>query len=230
MAGAGEILAFLNQMFPMWVAAPRPIRWLLAIWGCTSVAIVGWIIVTFKLQPFMELWSAAPRYLKLILMLWVIVTVPIGGWWLVWLSRRQTRTFRIRARRILDDFTQFLNQQIPGHEKNIEAVTIRISAHFPASVGPQGAENRAQIEAACERRREIRNRWQTAQRGIEDLAIEAGLDGVADRAIRKQISEIGKRVAHTLELVRETTRNRCFKTAPAGAFDQAWAVVCPVNS
>lgn len=226
MAGAGEILAFLNQMFPIWVAAPRPIKWLLVIWSCATLAIVTWIIATFKLQPFVELWSAAPNYLKLLLILWVMVAIPIGGWWVVRLSRRQTRTFRIKAQRILDDFMQFLNQQIPEHERNIEAVTIRISAHFPANVGPQGAENRAQIEAACERRREIRNRWQAAQRGIEDLAIEAGLDGVADRAIRKQIDDIGKRVAHTLELVRETTRNRSFKSTPAEAFAQAWVSVC----
>lgn len=220
------MLAFFNQMFPMWVAAPRSIRWLLAIWSCMTLAIVGWITVTFKLQPFMELWAAAPTYLKLILLLWVMVTIPIGGWRLAWLSRRQARTFRIKAQRIVDDFMQFLNQQISEHEKNIEAITRRISAHFPASVGPQGAENRAQLEAVCERRREIRNRWQAAQRGIEDLAIETGLDGIAP-VIKKQMDEIGRQTAHTLELVRETTRNRCFKTTPAEAFNQAWAVVCP---
>lgn len=230
MAGAGAVLALLKQTFPVWAAAPRPIRVLLMICGCTSLVILTWIIVTFRLQPLLLLWSAAPGYLKLILILWAIVTIPIVTWWFVRLSRQQTRIIRIRAQRILDDFVQFLNQQISQHERKIEEITANFRVYFPATVGPQGPEYKAQAEAAYERQQQVQNRWLAAQRGIEDLAMEAGLGRVSDTVITKQLDDIQRQVAHTLELVRETTRNRCFRTTHAGAFDEVWKTVCRESS
>ena len=226
MLSPGDVVAFLNQIFPVWIAAPRPIRWLLIIWGFTTIFIVIWVILTFKLKPLLLLWSVAPTYLKLILMLWLMVTVSVGGWWLAWRGRQQRRIIGIKSQRILDDFRQFLNQQLPQHKESMEAITTKISSHFPTSVGPQGAEIKAQIKAACDRRQEIRNHWQSAQRGIKDLTMEVGLSRVTDPAIIKQIDDIGKDVERVTKLVQETIRDRYFKDESTTRFDEAWATVC----
>lgn len=147
----------------------------------------------------------------------------IGGWWR---RRQQRRNIGIKAQRALDDFSQFLKQQFPQHKEKMEAITTEISSHFPASVGPQGAEIKAQIKAACDRRQEVRNRWKAVQRDIEDLAIEAGLRRVTDPAITKQLDDIGKDVERVLKLVQETIRDRYFKSELAGRFDETWATVC----
>lgn len=107
----------------------------------------------------------------------------------------------------------------------MEAITTEIRSYFPADVGPQGAEVKAQLKAACERRRDILDRWQAAQRDIEALAIDAGLLRVSDSVIVKQLDDIGKCVQHTVELIRETIRDRYFKTTATETFDEAWSAV-----
>lgn len=216
-----DIAAFFNQIFQVWVAAPKSIRWLLIIWGFATVSIVGWIILTFKLKPLLLLWSIAPAYLKLILILWLIVTLPIGGWWLAWLGGRQRRIIRIKGQRVLDDFRHFLDQQLPQHKEDMEAITTEVSSHFPANVGPQGAEIKAQIKAACERQREILNCWQAAQRSIEDLIMGVGANRITDPLITKPLEEIGKQVEHTVKLIRETIHDRYSTVVPTETFGKA---------
>jgi len=125
-----------------------------------------------------------------------------------------------KAQRVLSDFTQFLNQQLPQHEKDSEAITVKISARFPANVGPQGAEYRMQVEAVRERVQKIQDHWKEARRHIEDFFLEAGLSGVPDQVITRQIEHIQQRTESTIELVRQATRNRYVKTTAPAAFEE----------
>lgn len=147
-------------------------------------------------------------------------------WRFVWRGRQQRQIIRIKAQRFLDDFGQFLDQQLPQHREKMEAITIEISSHFPATVGPQGAEIKAQLKAASERQRDILNHWQATQRHIEDLAIDAGLLRVTDSVVVKQLDDMRNRVEHVMEAVREMVRDSYFKTGSIGQFDEAWASVC----
>ena len=47
------------------------------------------------------------------------------------------RTTIVKAQRILNDHTEFLNQQLPQHQKEIEVIKVKMSAQFPAAIsGP----------------------------------------------------------------------------------------------
>jgi len=157
----------------------------------------------------------------------VVLAIPICIKMFAMPYARLRRNRRTKAQSILDDFRLFLDQQLPQCEKEITAIKVKMSAQFPATiVGPQGSENRMQLEAAHERQRAIQDHWKVAQRKIENLFMEAGLEGVADSVITGQLKDVRKQVESVLELVRTKTRNRCFNFAGASAFDAAWAKHC----
>jgi hypothetical protein len=133
MAKIGEVLAILKHLFPLWAAAPRPIRWLLALWGLTTALLFGWVVVTFKLQPLIQLWSVAPSYLKPFLVLWIVIAIPVTAWWFVWSSKQQTRPITVRAQRVLDDFSEYLDKQVLLHKREMEQIAQEIIAATPAS-------------------------------------------------------------------------------------------------
>lgn len=222
----GEILTFLKHLFPLWAAAPRAIKWLLALWGFTTMLLVGWIVVTFKLQPLIQLWLAAPSYLKPLLVLWVAIACPVAGWWLVWLSKQQTRPIIVRAQRILDDFSEYLGQQVPLHKREMEQIAQEIIAATPASItGWSGNFYARQIAAAKKRQREIRNRWKATCREIQDSFMQAGAREESDPLIGPQLKRFADQVQQRQDEIREVCREFCLRGDQSYNFEGAWSSV-----
>lgn len=197
------------------------------IWASVLLVTGVWAVWRFKFQPFERLWSVAPTPVRGCIAILFVLGIPIYIKMFAMPYARLRRNSRTKAQYILDDFRQFLGQQLPQHEKEITAIKVKISAQFPATiVGPQGSENRMQLEAAHERQRAIRDRWKAAQREIENLFMEVGLEGVADSVITGQLNDVRKQVEGVLELVRTKTQDQCFNFAGASDFDAAWAKHC----
>lgn len=226
MARTAEIFTLLKQLFPLWIAAPRPIKWLLALWGSTTAVLVGWIIMTFKLQPLMELWSAAPNYLKPFLVLWVVIAVPVGCWWLTWLSKQQTRPITVRAQRVLDDFSECLDKQVPLHKREMEQIAQEIIAATPASItGWSGDFYARQIAAAKRRQREIRNRWKATCREIQDSFMQVGAREENDPLIGPRLKRFADQVQQGQDEIREVCREFCLRGDQSYNFEGAWSSV-----
>ena len=226
MAKIGEIFTVVKHVFPLWVAAPRPIKWLLALWGFTTVLLVGWIVVTFKLQPLIQLWSTAPNYLKPFLVLWVVVACPVTGWWFVWLSRQQTRPITVKAQRVLDDFSEYLIQQVPLHKREMEQIAQEIIAATPASItGWSGNFYARQIAAAKKRQREIRNRWKAACREIQDSFMQLGAREENDSLIGPRLKRLADQVQQGQDEIRAVCREFCLRGDQTYKFEDAWSSI-----
>ncbi len=226
MAKIGEILTVLKHLFPLWAAAPRPIKWLLALWGFTTMLLVGWIVVTFKLQPLIQLWLAAPSYLKPLLVLWVVIACPVASWWLVWLSKQQTRPITVRAQRVLDDFSEYLDKQVPLHKREMEQIAQEIIAATPASItGWSGNFYARQIAAAKRRQREIRNRWKATCREIQDSFMQVGAREENDPLIGPRLKRFADQVQQGQDGIREVCREFCLRGDQSYNFEGAWSSV-----
>ncbi len=226
MAKISEILTVLKHLFSLWFAAPRLIKGFLVLWCCTTVAIVSWIIVTFKHQPLIQLWSAAPSYGKPVLTLWVISTIFVGAWMVVWLGRQQTQTITVRAQRVVDDFSEYLDQQILLHKHGMEQIAQEIIAQRPASLtGWSGDFYFRQIVASKQRQREIRKRWKVACRKIQDLFMQAGAREEKDRLIGPQLKSFEAQTEQRQEQIREACREFCLRGDRSYNFDEAWSSV-----
>lgn len=223
-------IAFLKELFSFWQSASWVWRVVLLAWVAVLLRVFVWVVLEFRLQlteRAQRLWLTAPASVKWCMALLILLSIPIFMKMLQMPRAQRRRTASVKAQRILDNFTQFLDQQLPQHEKEIKAITAKISARFPPTVGPQGPEYRMQVEAAYERGRKIRGHLKEARRQIEDFYLEAGLPGVSDAVITGRIEDVQRRAESTLELVRQTTRERCFRGAPPGAFEEVWSTVSP---
>jgi len=226
MAKIGEVLAILKHLFPLWAAAPRPIRWLLALWGLTTTLLFGWVVVTFKLQPLIQLWSVAPNYLKPFLVLWIVIAIPVTAWWFVWSSKQQTRPITVRAQRVLDDFSEYLDKQVPLHKREMEQIAQEIIAATPASItGWSGNFYARQIAAAKRRQREIRNRWKATCREIQDSFMQAGAREENDPRIGPRLRTLADQVQRGQDEIREVCREFCLRGDQTYNFEQAWSSV-----
>ncbi len=206
-------------------ATPRHIKWMLVPWSLTTLAILGWTSIKFGLQPLIQFWSAAPVLLRPFLVLWVILSFSIVVQWFFWSVRQQIQPIRIRAQRVLDDFSEYLSQQVVLHEREMEQIAQEIIARMPSSLGWSGEFYLKQIAAAKNRQREIRRRWKAASRQIQDLFMQVGVRGEDDHLIAPQLRTLTEQTAQEGERIREVCREFCLRGNRTYSFDEAWLSV-----
>ena len=223
-------------IFPTWFSlfrsAPRAYRWVFWVFALVTLPCIGWVIIHSKSQSLarvgevtIQLWSVMPGLLKLLLMLSGMLFLVLIAWTLILQRQQWIQVPRLKSNRILDDFESYLDGQLPSHAQEMEATSVRISYHFPANVGVQGAEIRAQIEVAKRMCQAIEQRWKNDHRCIQDAYPSTGLRAEVDLVIARRVSATEERIRNTLQRIEEAVASRYFHGAKAPDFEQVWSTV-----